>query len=143
MIKLKSIVQEIINEWHTHAKLEAYVNQDRLGWEFWFYRNGHLAGEIILLANDGRLIGFGVRKSLQGTGIGKSMLNYAFEKTNLPLMMFASSANQFYHKSGADRSGKNNFVLKRDKLKPSSIKFQDIDKETKDIYDSNNKPFDT
>ena len=145
MIKLKSIIQEILNEWHNSAKLEAHCEWDENFelWSFLFYRNGRLAGQIRSISpDDGYIIGFGVQRSLQGTGIGKAMLNYVFEKTNLPFVTLHSSANQFYHKIGGDRKG-SQFIIRREKIKPSSIKFQDIDKNKSDGYYNNpNQSFD-
>lgn len=139
VIKLKNIVEEVLNEWHEKAKLEArYEPATR---NFKFFRNGLPAGEIRSINSDGHILGFGVQRSLQGTGIGKAMLHYAFEKTHLPYFTLdTTSANAFYHKIGGIRSREHldhhvsRFTIEKDKLKPSPFKFQDINLPSDKVY---------
>ena len=163
MIKLKDILNEILqempsitkrgknvmageqplkglNEWHKNAKLEAYTD----GHEFLFFRNGLPAGIIQDINNKGYIMGFAVRRDLQGAGLGKAMLQYVFEKRpDLEKVSLMSYANAFYHKIGGQRKkrvnevfmrgftepkrqGSRYFEIPREKMTPSPFHFSDI-----------------
>lgn len=122
---------------HDHAKLEAFHHVADQGYVFWFFRNGRPAGEIQMISQDGHMFGFGVERSLQGTGLGRAMLQYAFDKTGFDKLTFDSTAHAFYHKLGGERQNKGkspNFVLYRNKLKGSPLKFIEISKEQATKY---------
>lgn len=131
--RVEDTPEQMDEGFHDKAKLEAFYYTADAGWAFWFFRNGLPAGEIQLVAKDSRMLGFGVQRSLQGTGLGKAMLKYAFEKTGLDKLTFDSEAHAFYHKIGGERqkSGQRpNFILLRSKLKDTPVRFRDIDKTT-------------
>lgn len=115
---------------HDKSNLEAFYYVNPSGsFVFWFFRNGQPAGEIQGISSDGKMMGFGVQRSLQGTGIGRAMLKYAFEKTGLAQFHFWSGAHSFYHKIGGKRKG-TDFTLDKDKFKSTPLSFKDIDKNT-------------
>lgn len=135
-------ISMIIKEFHQNAKLEAFYDP-RAPIEFLFFRNGIYSGIIRTVKPNGLLTGFGVRRSLQGTGLGKAMLHYVFEKTGLPALKLASAAHSFYHKVGGERH-RMDFIIKREKLKPSQFKFNDIDQESARKYlNKQDAPLDT
>ena len=128
----EDIMNDLDEGFHDRAKLEAFYYPAVAGYIFWFFRNGQPAGEIQSISGDGHMVGFGVQRSLQGTGLGKAMLKYAFEKTGLDKLVFASGAHAFYHKIGGKREKGQQlkFTLVRTQLKDTPLVFKDIDKTT-------------
>lgn len=125
----EDMINDLDEGFHDRAKLEVYHYSNDIGHSFWFFRNGMPAGEVQLVDTTGHMMGFGVQRSLQGTGFGRAMLGYVFEKTGLPQLKFASSAHAFYHKVGGERKGRADFILSKDKFKSSSLSFKEIPKE--------------
>lgn len=128
----RMIRQGLMEGFHDKAKLEVFHYRNSGGHAFWFFRNELPAGEVQIVENDGRMMGFGVQRSLQGTGFGRAMLKYIFETTGLPQLTFDSEAHAFYHKVGARRKkgDRLRFTLDRDKFKTSPLTFKEIDKDT-------------
>jgi hypothetical protein len=98
-----------LTEWHENFPLTGMTD----GETFWFFRNKTPAGHIqhVVRSNTdksfGFLIGLGVKRSLQGTGIGHSMIHFVFKTMpNLERLSLRSTAHSFYHKIGGKRDKK-------------------------------------
>ena len=160
-----AIVSELL-EWHENARLEAVVK----GEQYLFARNNQPAGEFILRRIQDRksrvseflldpkqpevsvayLLNFGVSRSLQGTGFGRAMISFAFEKNpklkriDLHCM---PSARQFYKNLGATPDGPKSgafggvadaLSIYRQAVKPSPYTFTELSPSDWDAkFDSN------
>ncbi len=122
----------ILLEWHAKAKLEATVNP------FFFFRNGVWVGVIQGLSfepeDTAYLSGMVVKSSFRGTGIGRAMIGFLFQKMpglqNIELHNWRGS-RQFYYAIGGRpihgyRPGGEKIRITRSNFKPSPFQFNEV-----------------
>lgn len=122
-----------LNEWHKNYPLTVmFDGNTNRGGSFWFFRGGQPAGFIRKVSHyyqdpedTAYVVGFGVKSSLQGSGIGRAMLGFVFEKLPFTKLSLLSGAHAFYHKVGGSRKGIK-FIIDKERFKPSKWKFKEM-----------------
>jgi len=117
-----------LNEWHQNFPLKVAIDPSSNVAYFW--RGNRPAGRFLLTGNSNHpLLSVGVQRSLQGTGIGHAMIEFAFRKTKLNTLNIysANSSRSFYLKIGGVKTKHPSIIeIHKSNFKPPKWKFEEV-----------------